>query len=59
MRTWLTELRTQIKDAVSAGEDATRPTAKCEVGRRAARRLLVEARGALDQLLRAAECGLD
>lgn len=56
-RAWLADLRTQIDDAVAAGEDATRPPGRRLLGRPMARSAIVEARHALDQLLAAAERG--
>jgi hypothetical protein len=59
VRVWLADLRKQIEDATGAGEDATRPFEERDLGPRAARVVLGEARAALQQLLRAAERGLD
>ncbi|MFT3775343.1 MAG: hypothetical protein QM820_59095 [Minicystis sp.] len=56
-RAWLAELRTQIDDAVSAGEDATRPPGRRALGRPTARRALLEARHSIEQMLVAAERG--
>ena len=55
MRSWLARLRAQIEDVVAAGEDATRPPGQRRLGRAAARRVIKEARRALEQLLEAAE----
>jgi len=57
-RTWLMELRTEIDDAVGAGEDATRPIGQRRLGRAMARSTLLEARRALEQLLEAATRGV-
>jgi hypothetical protein len=57
-RAWLTELRSEIDDAVGAGEDATRPVGKRRLGRATARSTLLEARRALEQLLEAATRGV-
>ena len=51
VRAWLAHLREQIEDAVAAGEDATRPPGKRELGRRSARRMIVQARRALRGIL--------
>jgi hypothetical protein len=56
---WLTDLRKNIKDVVSAGKDAMRPLAQRDLGRRTARHLLLEAADALAQLIETAERGLD
>jgi hypothetical protein len=40
---WARDLCTQMRDALSAGEDATRPPRKRELGQRAARRLIRQA----------------
>jgi hypothetical protein len=58
VRAWIAEMRTQIEDAASAGEDATRPLGKRRLGRMMARRMAVEAHDAGLSLLRAAELGL-
>jgi hypothetical protein len=58
MRAWIADMRNQIEDAASAGEDATRPLGKRRLGRMMARRMVVEARDAALSLLRAAELGL-
>jgi hypothetical protein len=55
---WLKELRAQVEDAVAAGEDATRPFGKRGLGRLMARRMVIEARHALLELLQAAERGI-
>jgi hypothetical protein len=57
-RTWLAQLRTEIIDAVGAGEDANRPVGKRRMGRAMARSTLLEARRALGQLLDAATRGV-
>jgi hypothetical protein len=46
VRAWIAELRNQIEDATSAGEDATRPLGQRRLGRMMARRMVVEAEGA-------------
>jgi hypothetical protein len=56
---WLTDLHKNITDVVSAGKDALRPLGQRDLGRRTARHLLLEAADALDQLIEAAERGLD
>lgn len=58
VRAWIAEMRNQIEDATSAGEDATRPLGQRRLGRMMARRMVVEARDAGLSLLRAAELGL-
>ena len=40
---WARDLCVHVQDAVGAGEDATRPPGGRELGRRAARRLILEA----------------
>jgi hypothetical protein len=40
---WLRDVHTQARDAVAAGDDATRPPGRRELGRRAARRIIREA----------------
>jgi hypothetical protein len=57
LRAWLAELRIQVDDAVAAGEDATRPPGQRDLGRAMARRKLLAARGAIQQLIEAAERG--
>jgi hypothetical protein len=59
VRLWLKALRVQVEDAVSAGDDATRPPGKRGLGRLTARRIALESRYALLQLLQAAELGLE
>lgn len=59
VRAWLAELRTQIDDAVGAGEDATRPPGRRELGRPTARSAILEARRAIDAMLAAAERGTE
>lgn len=59
VRAWLTQLRTEIDDAIGAGEDATRPPGKRTLGRAMARSTLLEARRALTQLLEAAFRGVE
>jgi hypothetical protein len=51
---WLAAARTQIEDLLHAAEDATAPLHARELGRRAARRIVGEAGGALRELLDAA-----
>ncbi|MFT3771522.1 MAG: hypothetical protein QM820_39410 [Minicystis sp.] len=58
VRAWLADLRTQIGDAVGAGEDATRPLGQRELGRVAARSAILQAEHALEQILAAAERGM-
>jgi hypothetical protein len=57
-RRWLKDMRNQVDDAVAAGEDATRPLSKRGLSRLMARRMVLESRHALLQLLQAAERGL-
>ncbi|MFT3772195.1 MAG: hypothetical protein QM820_42880 [Minicystis sp.] len=57
VRAWLGELRTQIDDAVGAGEDATRPLSRRELGRPMARTAILQARHSIEQMLLAAERG--
>jgi hypothetical protein len=52
---WLAQLREQIADAVAAGDDATRPLGQRDLGRRAARRAILDAGAALEAMLDAAE----
>jgi hypothetical protein len=59
VRAWLADLRAQVDDAVAAGEDATRPPGRRELGRRAARRAILQAGRALEQILTVAERGVD
>ena len=58
VRTWLDDLRTQIEDAVAAGEDATRPTRLRALGAMTARQHLLDAQHALRCLMEAAEQGM-
>ena len=58
VRSWLRQVRVQVDDAVCAGEDATRPLGQRGLGRLIARRMVVEARHALLELLQAAERGI-
>jgi hypothetical protein len=55
VRAWLDRVETHITDATAAGEDATRPLARRDLGRRTARRELLEARQSLKRLLQAAK----
>jgi len=57
VRAWLAELRTQIEDAVAAGEDATRPPGRRALGRPTARRAILEAKRSIEGLLEVAERG--
>lgn len=41
-RAWARDVYVQVRDALGAGEDATRPPGRRELGRRAARRILRE-----------------
>lgn len=52
---WLADVRAQADDAIHAGLDATAPPGERDLGRRSARRAIVDARGALQALLGAAE----
>ena len=58
IRSWLKNLRAQVEDGMSAGEDATRPLGQRALGRLSARRTVLEARKALLELLQAAERGI-
>ena len=58
LRKWLAQVRVQVEDAVCAGEDATRPLGQRGLGRLIARRMVIEAKTALLELLQAAERGL-
>jgi hypothetical protein len=58
VRRWLKGVRSQVEDAVAAGEDATRSLGKRGLGRLMARRMVIEARHALLELLQAAERGI-
>lgn len=51
---WLAAARSQAEDLISAGSDATAPPDARDLGRRAARRIIGDAGGALRQLLDAA-----
>ena len=55
---WLVDVAARCKDAVTVAEDQTRPLAKRRLGRASARRLLAEAKGALQAQLRYARAGL-
>lgn len=52
---WLRDVHTQASDAVEAGKDATRPPAQRELGRRAARRIILQASRKLAELFRMTE----
>jgi len=54
---WARDVYTQARDAIDAGEDATRPPGKRELGRAAARRILREALDKLDSAFRYAGIG--
>jgi hypothetical protein len=54
---WLLDMTIHIRDATGAGEDATRPPGERDLGRRAARRIIVDADLALYQLLDVAKRG--
>jgi hypothetical protein len=58
-RVWLHALRDDLDDAIAAGEDATRAPAHRDLGRRMARRLLLDAHASLRDLVASAERGLD
>ena len=58
VRAWLEQLRTEVDDAIGAGEDATRPVGQRRLGRATARSTLLEARRAVEQLLEAASRGI-
>jgi hypothetical protein len=55
---WLADVAARCKDAVAVAEDQTRPLDKRRLGRVTARRLLAEAKGALQAQLRYARRGL-
>lgn len=55
---WLAQLREQIDDAVAAGDDATRPPGQRDLGRRSARRAILEAGRSLRELLHAVKRGV-
>jgi len=55
---WLADVVIQCEDALSAAEDQTRPPVKRRLGRATARRLLAEAKRALQEQLRYARAGL-
>ena len=57
VRAWLALLHAEVDDAIAAGEDATRPLGRRSLGRLTARRALLEARGAINRLLEAADRG--
>lgn len=59
VRRWAHALLTQARDAIAAGEDATRPPAHRELGRQAARRIIAEAEGAIGVLIDAAGLARD
>jgi hypothetical protein len=59
VRAWIEEVRAQIEDALAAGEDATRPLRERGLGRSTSRRMVIEARMALQQLFQAADGGLE
>lgn len=40
VRAWARDVFTQVRDAIGAGEDATRSPGRRELGRRAARRII-------------------
>ncbi len=50
VRAWARDILTQARDAIGAGEDATRPPGRRELGRRAARRIIAEADRAIGAL---------
>jgi len=58
VRVWLDRVETHVKDALAAGEDATRPPARRDLGRRTARSALLEARQSLQRLLHVAKRGV-
>jgi hypothetical protein len=58
VRAWLEDLRGQVKDALAAGEDATRMPGRRRLGRPTARRTLREASHAIHQLLEVADLGV-
>ncbi len=57
-RSWLTALHVQLDDALSAGDDATRPPGQRDLGRRTARCLLFGARASIGALLASADRAL-
>lgn len=42
VRAWAQDVYVQMKDAIGAAEDATRPLGRRELGRRAARRIITQ-----------------
>ena len=52
---WLRDVHTQARDAVEAGKDATRPPGQRELGRRAARRIILQASRKLAELFQMTE----
>lgn len=54
---WLADLGTQVDDLAAAAEDATRPPGRRMLGRAGARRIILEARRAVGDLLAAARAG--
>src|SRR5215468_4264037 len=58
VRAWLTDLHKNIKDAIAAGDDATRPPGERDLGRRTAREHILEAHRSLRLLIEAARRGL-
>jgi hypothetical protein len=54
LRAWLRDVRTQSRDVVAAGLDATAPLGERDLGRRAARRIIVDAESALEALFASA-----
>lgn len=59
IRSWLRALTTQVEDLASAAEDATRPPGQRYLGRIAARAKVIEAHGAIAQIVQSAIVGLD
>ena len=57
VRAWLARLRAQIEDAVTVGEDATRPPGRRRLGRAAAREIVEAAGHALGDLLATGDRG--
>lgn len=58
VRAWLDDLAARVYDLAAVAEDQTAPIADRRLGRVAARELLEEARGSLDDLIALARAGL-
>jgi hypothetical protein len=58
VRRWLDKLDGDVRDAIAAGEDATRPPGQRDLGRRTAREQILESGRSLQMLVKAARRGL-